>query len=627
MNNIILLAEKKELNFFQQNINSKKYYIQNHFSDFEEFSSFIDSEYNDENIYLINFKLLKSNTNFTKKAQYLKIIVYGELNEQKAGNLAFPFLYYFEKLNKVNLNLAFNISEKYLKNEKELKHLNKYKNLSNKLINSSNNLLIITEKGIIKELNNRALKTFHLENKNNTPPLFYSLLPDFQPQGIHSVVYFEQNLSKLENQEIINFELSILINNSLKRYNTEISKINQKEEIYLISFSDIEINKNNNNVSSKIKHFFNRINISILLINADNFSIEDANLNALLFFKLPIDTLKRKQIKDLFGKEMFDYIIKQNKNLSYLNLKIENQVIPILFTQTKVNENHRSFIILSFIEDIKKNIEKKVEYKKDKNTLRILEQQHKEFNDSLKYAHRIQTTLLPSDDYIAKYFNSYFIYFQPKDIVSGDFYWANFHNGNFYFAVGDSTGHGVPGAFMSILGMSFLNEIVNDLEKGKAALILEMLRNKIIKTLKQKSNFGEIQDGFDMSFLIINFEKLRLQFAGANMSFFILRKGKVVEIKGDRIPIGIHINSEKPFTNHVLRLEKEDKIYLYSDGIVDQFGGDRNKKLTLQKLIKNILLHADKSMEEQNKLWNDFIKRWMKDEEQTDDMILIGIEI
>ena len=627
MNNIILLTEKKELNFFQQNINSKKYCIQNHFSDFEEFSSFIDSQCNDENICLINSKLLKSNTNFSKKAQHLKVIAYGELNEQKSGNLPFPFLYYFEKLNKINLNLAFNISEKYLKNEKELKHLNNYKNLSNKLINNSDNLLLILEKGIVKELNNKALKIFHLENKDNTPPPFYSLLPDFQPQGIHSVVYFEQNLSKLESQEIVNFELSILINNSSKRYNTEISIINENEEIYLISFSDIKIKKNKNEVSSRIKHFFNRINISILLINADNFSIEDANLNALLFFKLPIDTLKRKQIKNLFGNEMFECIIKQNKNLSYLKIKIENDVIPILFTQTKVKDNDRSFIILSFVEDIKKNIEKKVEDKQDENTLRILEQQHKEFNDSLRYAHRIQAALLPSNDYIAKYFNSYFIYFQPKDIVSGDFYWANFHNGNFYFAVGDATGHGVPGAFMSILGMSFLNEIVNDLEKGKAALILEMLRNKIIKTLNQKSSFGEIQDGFDMSFLIINFEKLRMQFAGANMSFFILRKGKVVEIKGDRLPIGIHIHSEKPFTNHVLRLEKGDKIYLYSDGIVDQFGGDKNKKLSLQKLIKNILLHANKTMEEQNKLWNRFIKRWMKDEEQTDDMILIGIEI
>jgi len=625
MNYIILLAEKKELNFFQENINSKKYCIQNHFSDFEQFSSFINSEHNVENVCIVNSKLFKTNANFAKKTQHLKIIAYGELNEQKLENFPYPILYYFEKLNKINLNLALNISEKQLKNEKEIKQLNRYKNISNKLINHSDNLILIVENGIIKKLNNNAIETFHLNNFDKNHPPFYNLLPDFQPQGIHSVIYFEQNLAKLESFELVSFELSLVVNNSLKKYKTEVYKINENDENYLISFTDIESKSEKNNENSKIKKLFNKINISILLINAENFCIEDANLNALLFFKLPLDSLKKSNIKELFGKDFFDCLIKNNKSINYIEIKDKNT--PILFTQTKVKDKQHSFIILSFIEDNKKRIENKAENKKYKSTLKILEQQHKEFNDSLKYAQRIQAALLPSNDYISKYFNSYFIYFQPKDIVSGDFYWANFHNGNFYFAVGDATGHGVPGAFMSILGMSFLNVIINDLEKGKAALILEMLRNKIIKTLNQKSNFGEIQDGFDMSFLIINFEKLRMQFAGANMSFFILRNGKVVELKGDKLPIGIHINANKPFTNHVLRLEKGDKIYLYSDGIIDQFGGERNKKLTLHKLIQNILLHANKSMEEQNKLWKEFIKSWMKNEEQTDDMVLVGIEI
>lgn len=256
-------------------------------------------------------------------------------------------------------------------------------------------------------------------------------------------------------------------------------------------------------------------------------------------------------------------------------------------------------------------------------------QQNKEITDSIAYASRIQNALLPPPELIEKIIPNSFVLFKPRDIVSGDYYWLS-QKGNKIIAVtADCTGHGVPGAFMSMLGISFLNEIVNlsNEDELKADIILNDMRSLVISSLRQTGNVGESRDGMDMTLCIIDYDKMEVNYAGAYNPLYIVRNCELIEYKPDKMPIGIHIKKSENFTSQNIPLKKGDILYTFSDGYVDQFGGPDDSKFR-KKNFKELLLEiCSENMQKQKEILDRTIVEWMDGYEQIDDILVSGIKI
>lgn len=247
-------------------------------------------------------------------------------------------------------------------------------------------------------------------------------------------------------------------------------------------------------------------------------------------------------------------------------------------------------------------------------------------NESINYAKIIQKALYPKKEKIGKIFEEYFVLNIPKDTISGDFYWIKKINNKVFFAVADCTGHGVPGAMMSMLGMSLLNEVVVANHTLNANEILNILRDKIKEALSQSIDNVTALDGMDISFCILNLENNILQYAGAYNSLLFVRNNKLLSVKADKQPIGIHIK-EWSFTNNIVQLQKGDIIYLSTDGYYDQFGGANTQKF-LKRNFEELLTTVSKhNLSEQYCLLLRNFQQWKGQNEQTDDVMIIGIKI
>jgi serine phosphatase RsbU (regulator of sigma subunit) len=194
-------------------------------------------------------------------------------------------------------------------------------------------------------------------------------------------------------------------------------------------------------------------------------------------------------------------------------------------------------------------------------------------------------------------------------------------------AAADCTGHGVPGAFMSMLGHAFLDEILNTTEVEDAAGVLNLLRDEIINTLKQKGLVGETRDGMDISLCIIDTAAGKMDYAGANNPLYIVSDGKLTKIAADRMPIGIHFTSFTPFTNHKMDIRKGDHIYLFSDGYADQFGGPKGKKYMYKPFQELLLKNHNNPMQLQKEILDNTFIKWKGDREQVDDVLVIGLRL
>lgn len=256
-----------------------------------------------------------------------------------------------------------------------------------------------------------------------------------------------------------------------------------------------------------------------------------------------------------------------------------------------------------------------------------LETQKNNITDSIQYAKRIQNALLPPDEIIQKMLPDYFILYKPRDIVSGDYYWMTEKEDKVFLAVADCTGHGVPGAFMSILGIAFLNEIVNKTSLPKANDILNQLRDHIIYSLHQTGKEDEARDGMEIALCILDFKENIVQFAGAFSPLYLIRKHEIVKLRADKMPIGIYETENRPFTNQEVKLEKGDSFYLFTDGYVDQIGGPKRKSFK-SKYLRDLLLSIhEKDMEEQKIILEQRIEEWRGEVEQIDDILVMGIRV
>jgi len=256
-----------------------------------------------------------------------------------------------------------------------------------------------------------------------------------------------------------------------------------------------------------------------------------------------------------------------------------------------------------------------------------LQKQKQNITDSIRYASKIQLAILPSEDIVKQHFPEYFVLFRPCDIVSGDFYWFKQIKNFLFVCAADCTGHGVPGAFMSVLGVSLLSEIVGKRDVNPPNMILNELRKRIKKSLHQTGERGEQQDGMDIAFCMIDLETKQVQFSGAYNPLYLFRNNELIEYKADRMPIGVHPKDNIEFTNHEIQLQNDDTIYLFSDGYVSQFGGEKDEKFKTKRFSELISLIANKPMNEQHDILNHTIDSWRGNRHQTDDICVIGIKL
>lgn len=252
----------------------------------------------------------------------------------------------------------------------------------------------------------------------------------------------------------------------------------------------------------------------------------------------------------------------------------------------------------------------------------IVEEHQKETLDSIHYAKRIQTALIANSDFITQNIPNNFIYFNPKDIVSGDFYWASKHNDKFYLAVCDSTGHGVPGAFMSLLNMGFLSEAIKEKNIEKPNEIFNYVRERLIATISD----GGQKDGMDGIIICINKNTNVIEYAAANNEPILIRGNEIIELAKDKMPVGKGEKTEM-FSLQTIELKAGDALYLYTDGFADQFGGPKGKKFKYRQLNDLLLKIKDTPLAHQKQELELAFTNWKGNQEQVDDILIIGIKI
>ncbi len=381
-------------------------------------------------------------------------------------------------------------------------------------------------------------------------------------------------------------------------------------------FKALDIRKNNN-----LKHFILPSLIDIAEVymqkgdhdNAIKYFIEAEGYGIETNHFLRLTRVYRSLASIYKGKQDLQKLVETYEKLVEMNNKANT-----LERETKLNQSE-SKLVKEKEEEIERlrNFELKKAYE-------VIEQKNKDIHDSITYAKRIQNALLAHDEFLKTNLPEYFLYFDPKDIVSGDFYWATRKDNLFYLAVCDSTGHGVPGAFMSLLNIGFLSEAIN--EKGilKPNEVLDFVRQRLIDNISKEGQ----QDGFDG--ILICIEQVntvtKITYAAANNVPIVVKNGKTIELEADHMPVGMG-ETNQPFKLHTMDVVKGDVLYLYTDGYADQFGGPRGKKFKYKQL--NDLLNdiSKKSMTEQKEILETIFKDWKGDLEQVDDVLVVGMRL
>jgi serine phosphatase RsbU (regulator of sigma subunit) len=252
---------------------------------------------------------------------------------------------------------------------------------------------------------------------------------------------------------------------------------------------------------------------------------------------------------------------------------------------------------------------------------------YKQVTDSIHYAKRIQEAILPPSQTINKLLPNSFVLYKPKDIVSGDFYWIEKKNNMTYFAAVDCTGHGVPGAFMSLVGHNILKDIIKNTSVIKPSEILDKLREGVVNTLRVDDSGKQAKDGMDMTLCSINYDTLELQYAAAFNPLYIVRAGELLLHPANKFPIGLFIGEKTNFDNYTIQLEKGDQIYIFSDGYADQFGGPKGKKFMIGNFRKLLTLIASMPVADQKEKLNEVLLTWQGEQEQVDDVLVIGVRV
>lgn len=312
--------------------------------------------------------------------------------------------------------------------------------------------------------------------------------------------------------------------------------------------------------------------------------------------------------------EKFDHFIRKERKKLAGNLAVSLLIFALI-----------AFIILHLVRQIARKETEQKRMIEESNA--IISQKNRDILDSINYAKRIQNAILVPKETILSQLNAFLLY-KPKDIVSGDFYYFSQVGDKLILAAVDCTGHGVPGALMSMIGNDLLNHITKDRKVSRPNEILDLLHLGVTNVLKQHESYGETRDGMDIALLSIDKKNRVVEYAGAYRSLTLIRNGELIMYKADKYPIGNAQQDRDHFTNNAIPVQKGDLLYISSDGYADQFGGEQSKKFMVKKFNQLLLEHAHLPMAEQEKMLDTQITEWMGEQhEQVDDMLVIGLKI
>ncbi len=414
------------------------------------------------------------------------------------------------------------------------------------------------------------------------------------------------------------------------------SKSNYEKSVYyFIKYFDakkIKTNKRNEILASQYDEILNQKEEINVLEGNEKLLVEDTTQKSLKIISL--DELNQLQQTDIEQKGI---IIRQGRIIiavsvcvSILILLFLGLIYRLFIRGKKLNMilNHKNDEINKHIIEIEFKSKEITEKSEEINTQNeILTKQKKEITDSIIYAALIQKAILPSSEIISEHFSEHFILYRPCNIVSGDFYWFRQIKNLLFVVAADCTGHGVPGAFMSMLGISLLNDIVTRSNVNHPHETLNELRKRIKRSLHQTGKSGERQDGMDIAFCMIDLDTNTVEYSGAYNPFYLVRNNELLEFKGNRMPIGIYPKDDQNFETTTIHLQANDKFYIFSDGYVSQFGGAKGKKFKTSQFREILIRHFDKSMTTQKELLEEALDGWKGDMEQVDDILVIGINI
>ena len=523
-----------------------------------------------------------------------------------------------------------------------------------------------------------VLKESHFDKKNKVLDASYLMLGNvyYDLKKLDSATYY-YNLCKESSKETNNKRtyLSAIGNMgniayNQKEYTKAISynletlfgykKLNIKTEIAVAYGSLADIYKDIKDFKKAIKYYDSALIITNQLQSADDFIYNYKGLSetyemmgnsadALKYYKLYRmwnDSVNNNQNSKKINELELDFKYKTEQKEKDLIQKNKDQI-----SQGKINQQKYIiwagvmgglclFVFLGFT--IKSNIQKKKTNKQLKGfndeiiaQKNIIEVKNQEITDSITYASRIQQGVIPDEEELKLLLPNHFVFFKPRDIVSGDFYWAtkvksktNPESNRAVVAVVDCTGHGVPGAFMSLVGNTLLNQTIGRSAIANPAQALDYINQQLPKTIKSKLSTGTIKDGMEVAMCDFNFDTLTMQFAGANSNIYIVRNGEIQIYRGDKQPIGESFSGTIiNYTNQIISLQKNDCVYLISDGYADQFGGVKGKKFKYKQLENLFCSIAEKNVAEQREILATAFNDWKSNHEQVDDVLIMGVKI
>jgi PAS domain S-box-containing protein len=300
----------------------------------------------------------------------------------------------------------------------------------------------------------------------------------------------------------------------------------------------------------------------------------------------------------------------------------DGALIPVESSTRVTSYNGRPAIIL-FARDITERLALRAQVEEQQA---VVARQNADLLSSIRYARRIQRAVLPEPQRLQELFPESFILHRPRDIVSGDLCWFAEAQGRIVVAVADCTGHGVPGALLSLIGASLLQEVVAEQGRVEPGAVLDALREGFVQMLNRHEEADQ-RDGMNLGLAVIDPQRMTLDFAGAYHPLWLIREGAIIELKGDRMPIGAFAGEQRPFNAMSLALERGDRIHLFSDGLADQFGGPQGKKLRSAGLKQWLLETSVLPIDDQHQALSDRFRLWKGGQEQVDDVLLIGIQV
>ena len=512
------------------------------------------------------------------------------------------------------------------------------------------------KKGIATVLNNIGLIYYNRKDLTNAMDFYKrSLLINEEINNTVGISILLDNIGGIYqskgdlNQALLYFNKSLKLQEIDKNYDGQIVSHNSIGEIY---FSKNDYNKAKEHSLIALKYsqeygYVDQIGISAnrlysiyMKLKQFDKAIEMRNLEIQMRDSIINEKTKKASIKSQIKYEyekkaiQDSIIVAEERKLTSLQLNHEKKqrfalytglllsliFIGIIFNRFKITQKQKNIIELKEQETKKQNII--ITQQKE-----LVEEKQNEISDSINYAKRIQTSFLANEKEFKNHFNDYFILFKPKDIVSGDFYWAISSESKLFLCVADSTGHGIPGAFMSLLNISLLNESVLSRKYNSTIDILNFIRKILILGLKPDETGHGGNDGMDCIIIIIDFDTLEMEFSGANNPLWIIRNNQLIELKADKMPVGRSPKDSTSFTSQKFQLLKDDLLFGFTDGFPDQFGGPNGKKFKYKQLEQLLLSISHESMDMQKRKLNDVFENWKGNLEQVDDVCIIGVRI